>query len=55
MECGKSVVKLFEGDQRCEAIVKHIMDLLYKEAAGMPMPTILGMLELAKIQIMEEI
>lgn len=49
-----NVKKLFEGDMRCEAMVEHIIDLLYEEAYGMPIPTIIGILELTKLRIIKE-
>lgn len=49
-----SVEKLFTGDQRCEAILNHVMAILYSEAEGMPIPTVIGVLELAKKRVMDE-
>ena len=49
------IEKLFNGDKRCENILEHIMDLLHKEADGMPIPAILGILELTKVEILKEL
>ena len=46
--------QLFEGDKRCEVIIEHIIDLLYEEARGMPIPTILGILDLTHRRIIQE-
>lgn len=49
-----NIQRLFEGDPRCEIIVEHVIDLLYERARGMPIPSIIGVLELVKLQIIKE-
>lgn len=49
-----NVEKLFIGDPRGEVIVQAIVDLLHERADGMPIPMILGLLDIAKQQILED-
>lgn len=49
-----SVTKLFEGDQRCESLLDAVLATLYERGKGLPIPSVLGVLELAKQQIIED-
>ncbi len=42
------VVKLFPGDKAAETLTMAILELLYDRGDGMPIPTILGVLEIVK-------
>lgn len=48
------VVKLFEGDQRHETVVQAVKAALYERCEGMPMASVLGILEIVKIEITKE-
>ena len=43
-----TVEKLFIGDPRCEALLEAVLSVLYERGDGMPIPAVLGVLELAK-------
>lgn len=42
------MVKLFPGDKAAETLTMAILELLYDRGDGMPIPTILGVLEIVK-------
>jgi len=46
-------VNLFQGDQRLGNLTKAIQDIIYERGQGIPIPAILGVLELVKIGIYE--
>lgn len=48
------VIKLHEGDERCETLLQALKDLIYERAIGMPMPLIIGTIELMKHEIIKE-
>ena len=49
-----SVELLFEGDKRCEALLGAIKSTVYERGLGLPLPSVVGVLELAKIEILKE-
>lgn len=49
-----NVEKLFEGDPRAEVVLDALLELLYERADGMPIPQVLGVLELAKHTIIQQ-
>lgn len=49
------VIKLFEGDQRCVTLLESIIDIIYERGAGISGPAILGVIDLAKDIIKEEL
>jgi hypothetical protein len=49
-----NVEKLFDGDKRCGVLTESIIDVIYERGNGLPIPSILGCIELAKMQIINE-
>ncbi len=49
-----NVAKLFEGDKRCQALLEALEKTCYERGAGIPIPSILGILELLKTKIIED-
>lgn len=49
-----SIIPLFEGDQRCEALYDSLVKELYSRGKDIPVPSILGLLEMLKIQVVED-
>ena len=48
------VNKLFEGDPRCEQLLNALEELIYERGGGVPIPLIIGVLELLKLKILED-
>ena len=48
-----NIEKLFVGDPRLESITDEVLEVIYNRCVGMPIPTILGILEIAKAEIMQ--
>lgn len=48
------VVKFAEGDPRLATLVEAIMDLVKKRGDGLPLPSVLGCMDLAKEFILSE-
>lgn len=46
-----SITKLYQGDQITANLTKAVCDLIMERGEGLPLPAILGMLEIIKIQI----
>jgi len=46
-EVKMSVVRLYEGDQRAETLLEALRDTMWEYGKDMPIPTILGVLQLA--------
>jgi len=46
-------IKLFEGDKRLETLYEAIEAVVYERGKGLPIPAILGTLELVKQGIFE--
>lgn len=50
-----SAVTLFGGaDPRCEALLQAIKALVYERGAGLPVPSILGVLRILEHEILRE-
>lgn len=49
-----SVEKLFEGDQRCEVLLEAVLTTVYERGKGLPIPSVIGILELAKLSIIKD-
>jgi hypothetical protein len=49
----KKVVKLFEGDQRCQSLLDALAEVLYERGRGLPLPTTLGVLRLLEHEVIE--
>lgn len=45
---------IFEGDMRYETLLQALCDTVYERGKGLPVPGIIGVLEILKIKIMEE-
>lgn len=48
------VMKLFSGDQRLETLFDAVMETLYERGKGLPLPSVLGVLDLVRDQIKED-
>jgi hypothetical protein len=46
--------KIFEGDQRLETLLQALKEEIYERGEGIPVPAIVGVLELLKLEIIEE-
>lgn len=51
----KKVEDLYYGDMRCETLLQAIRDLIYERGERLPVPAIIGILELLKLQLRDEI
>lgn len=49
-----NIHNLFVGDPRAVALLEAITSVVYERGVDMPIPTILGVIELVKIQIINE-
>lgn len=50
-----SIVNLFGGaDLRCEELRKAIKEAIYERGMGMPIPSIIGVIEIVKNEIYQE-
>lgn len=47
------VVNIPIGDARASTFYKEVCDFVYKKAYGLPIPTVIGVLEIIKKDIME--
>lgn len=47
-------VRLFDGDQKLEALTEAVIELVYERGEGCSVPSILGVLDLVKIQIIKD-
>jgi len=41
-------------DQRCETLLQALKDEVYERGAGMPVPSVIGVIEVLKQQILRE-
>jgi hypothetical protein len=48
------ILKLYEGDERLETLLQALKKEIYERANGVPIPTIIGLLEVLKFVIIEE-
>lgn len=48
-----NIEKLFVGDPRLESITDEVLEVIYNRCNGMPIPTVLGILDIAKVEIMQ--
>jgi hypothetical protein len=46
-----TVVSLFDGDPRAHTLFEALKDVVYERGKGMPVPTVLGVLEILKSDI----
>lgn len=49
------VEHLFNGDMRCETLLQSIKSLIYERGIGLSVPTIIGILEILKLDFRDEI
>jgi hypothetical protein len=49
-----TVERLFNGEKRYETILDAILEIVYERGEGLPIPTIIGILELCKCQIINK-
>lgn len=49
-----NIEQLFYGDPRLESICDEILEVLYRRANGVSIPAVVGILELAKQQIIND-
>lgn len=50
-----TVKHIFGGaDLRCEELRKAVKELIYERGSGIPVPSIIGVLEIIKLEIYEE-
>lgn len=47
------VTELFEGDPRCASLLEAVLDTVYERGDKLPLPSVLGVLEMAKLLILE--
>lgn len=48
------IIKLHIGDQRLESLIQAVVDTLHERGGGLPIPSILGVLDLVKDYIKSE-
>ena len=49
----KKIVRLYENDPRCQALLDSLADVLYERGSGLPLPSTLGVLRLLEYEIIE--
>ena len=49
-----NVEKLFDGDQRAGTLVIALEDVIYERAQGLPIATIVGVLDILKFKFLNE-
>lgn len=47
------VVKLHDGDLRCQALLDALADVLYERGKGLPLPATLGVLRLLEYEVIQ--
>ena len=48
------IEKLFEGDPRLQSLTDAIKELIYERGVGLPVPAIIGVIEMVKLEILDE-
>lgn len=48
-----NILPLFEGDKRCAALLTALEETLYERGKGIPLPSVLGVIDLLKISMLE--
>lgn len=48
------VIKLFAGDTRCVALIDQLFETIKDYGGGVPIPSIIGCLELVKMQVLTD-
>jgi len=49
-----TITKLHQGEERCETLLQALKEVVYERGVGLPMPLIIGTIELLKLDIYEE-
>ena len=49
-----TIKKLHVGDPRCEQLLNAILEIVYDRGCMMPIPSILGVIDLVKIEIIKD-
>ncbi len=49
------IEKLFEGEKRCETLLDAILEVIYERGEGLPIPQIIGVIELCKHSIIKKV
>ena len=49
-----AVENLFQGDERCETLCQEVLKVVYERGEGLPLPSVIGVLEIVKKEIMDE-
>ena len=49
-----TTIKLFQGDMRCETLFQALKDVIYERGDSLPVPSIVGVIELVKLEIIQE-
>jgi hypothetical protein len=47
------VVKLHDGDLRCQVLLDALADVLYERGKGLPLPATLGVLRLLEYEVIQ--
>lgn len=47
------ILPLFDGDRRCRTLLDSLAEVLYERAEGIPLPSVLGVIELLKLDVIE--
>lgn len=50
----EKVVNLFAGDTRCVALIDQLFEAIKERGPGLPIPSIIGCLELVKMQLLTD-
>lgn len=48
-----NIVKLYEGNQKLETAADALLEVIYERLDGEPIPTVLGVLELVKADVLQ--
>mgnify|MGYP001809780850 CR=1 FL=1 len=48
------VISLHYGDKRCATLFEALHDVLHERGEGIPVPAIVGVLELLKVQVISD-
>lgn len=51
----EKVVNLHTGDPRCEQLINAVLDTVYERGGGLTIVSILGALELVKMQMIKDV
>lgn len=49
-----NIEPLYYGNKKCDALIDAILEVIYERGSGMEFPMVLGILDLAKQQLIED-